>query len=247
MIVDTSAWGPPPDAIRAVADEVHVWLVVVPAWASAVPRLERVLSADEQASAARLATAELRTRYIVAHGALRAVLARYLAMPPERIVFGRNAYGKPLVAGRHPLCFNLSHAGDLAVIGVSWARRLGIDIERVRTDLDLDRLAAFAFSAPELAAWRRVPPAERTRAFFAAWTCKEAYVKAEGLGLSLSLKAFAVALGAEADPALVWAEGDAGAPRRWTIRTLPVGPGYAGAVAVEGQAIRARHWQWQAL
>lgn len=246
MSADATVWERPPDAVRAVADEVHVWLVVVSDSAAAVPRLERVLSPDERASAAKLATAELRTRYVVAHGALRSVLARYLAVPPERLTFGRNAYGKPFVAGPHELRFNLSHAGDLAVIGVCQTRRLGIDVERVRADLDLDRLAAFAFSAPELAAWRRVPPAERPAAFFAAWTRKEAYVKAQGLGLALPLKSFAVALEPAAEPALVWAEGDAAAPRQWTLHALPVGPGYAGAVAVEGPAVRARHWRWQA-
>lgn len=143
--------------------------------------------------------------------------------------------------------FNLSHAGDLALVAVSHGRRLGIDVERVRDDLALDRLAEFVFSTAELDAWHRVPPPARTTAFFAAWTRKEAYVKALGRGLSLSPKSFAVSPRPDEKAALLWSEGDPAAPRRWTLRALPVWPGYAAAVAVEGRVRRVLIWQWPAL
>lgn len=77
------AWPPPPADGRLSTDAVHVWQVVGSACAHAVTRLERLLSADELATAGKLATAELRTRYVVAHGALRTILARYLDRPPS--------------------------------------------------------------------------------------------------------------------------------------------------------------------
>lgn len=50
------------------------------------------------------------------------------------------------------------------------------------------------FSAAEIAAYEALPPARRQQGFFNAWTRKEAYVKAVGRGLGLSLASFDVSL-----------------------------------------------------
>jgi 4'-phosphopantetheinyl transferase superfamily len=67
----------------------------------------------------------------------------------------------------------------------------------------------------------------RRAAFFRCWTRKEAYLKGLGTGL---------AGGLDTDP-----DEDPG----WEVRSLPAPPGYAAAVAAEGQfALRQRTTLW---
>jgi 4'-phosphopantetheinyl transferase len=210
----------------------------------AIERLRRLLAPDERLAAERFHGAELQARYVVAHAALREILARYLSLPAPLLALARNTYGKPYLTEQPWLRFNLSHAGDLALVGVCARREIGIDLEQVRADLDVDALARHAFAPAEVAALTRLPPEQRTAAFYAAWTRKEAYVKARGLGLSLPLDSFAVSLSPGEQPALLWCAADPTAPARWAFRTLPLPPGYAGTLVVEGYPPQVRHWQW---
>jgi 4'-phosphopantetheinyl transferase len=237
-------WQRPTAALRLGPDEVHVWLVSVGRSRHAVERLRRVLSPDEARAAARFHGPTLQARAIIAHAALRAILARYLPLSPEQLAFARGAFGKPYLAAHPGLRFNLSHAGDLVLIAVAAGRDVGIDVEQVRDDLDVARLAEFAFSPSEVAALERVVPEQRAAAFYAGWTRKEAYVKARGLGFSLPLKSFAVSLSPGEPPALLWSDTDPAAPGRWAFGALALPPGYIGAVVVEGALGRLCCWEW---
>ena len=66
------------------------------------------------------------------------------------------------------------------------------------------------------------------------WTCKEAYLKALGDGLSKALDQFDVLL-IPAEPVhLVNVEVDCDDATRWTLKALTPAPGYVAALAVEG-------------
>ncbi len=60
-----------------------------------------------------------------------------------------------------------------------------MDIEKIREDLEVDDLARRFFSVEENDRLRAVPPNLRHLAFLRCWTCKEAFLKAAGMGLSL--------------------------------------------------------------
>jgi 4'-phosphopantetheinyl transferase len=84
----------------------------------------------------------------------------------------------------------------------------------------------------------------RHEAFFNCWTRKEAFIKAIGIGLSLSLDQFDVAL-APAEPAALlrtrWDEAEAA---RWSLKAIDVGPGYVAAVAVGGHNWQLTCWEF---
>ena len=80
------------------------------------------------------------------------------------------------------------------------------------------------------------PPGAWTAAFYRCWTRKEAVMKATGEGLSLPLGDFAVSLD---DRARVLRIPDAWGGR-WTLLDLAPGDGYAGAIAVRGEAVLRR-------
>jgi hypothetical protein len=115
-------------------------------------------------------------------------------------------------------------------------------LERVRPVEDLEGLAASCFSLAERDALAAVSEMARLEAFFDGWTRKEAFLKLLGDGLSRPLDSFDVTL-APGEPArLLRVAG--GRAADWTLHAVEVGPGYRGALALEGTAreIRLRDW-----
>jgi 4'-phosphopantetheinyl transferase len=146
------------------------------------------------------------------------VLAAYVGLPPARLRFAREARGKPqLVDVADGLAFNLSHSHDQGLLAVSRLQPLGADIEVQRPMSDLDALARSHFTAAELKAWGALPHERRQDGFFAAWTRKEAYVKALGAGLAVPLDSFEVALHPDQPAALRSVAGSAEAATAWTL------------------------------
>jgi 4'-phosphopantetheinyl transferase len=133
----------------------------------------------------------------VARGTLRTLLARYLGKQPKELqfVFGRE--GKPALVpepAERILSFNLSHSQDIGIFAFGWNRNIGVDVERVRADVECEDIARHYFSAQEIKSLARLPPQKRTEGFFLCWTRKEAYIKARGGGLQIPLDSFDVSL-----------------------------------------------------
>jgi 4'-phosphopantetheinyl transferase len=240
--------GSAPDKFVARDDEVHVWRATLDVSDATDGRLETWLSPDELQRAAAFRFARDRTRFILRRGVLRALLGRYLALHPKRIVFEYGAAGKPALAaahGEHGLIFNVSHSEDLAVYAIAAGRAVGVDVESVRPLIEADAIARRYFSPAEAAALNNIPdPALRLEAFFNCWTRKEAYIKATGEGLSRPLDSFDVSLAPE-EPARLLKTTAAGGAGAWSLCHLSPAPGFAGAVAAAGRSWRLRCWLWQ--
>lgn len=93
-------WLVPAEFPALAAEEVHVWLSVLPAAEESVSQLARLLSPDEQARAARFHFPKDRAAFVTARGRLRMLLGRYLRTAPEKIQFILNAHGKPELPSR---------------------------------------------------------------------------------------------------------------------------------------------------
>jgi len=239
-------WQSAPERLHARRDEVHVWRASLKRTATEIATLGGLLSDDERDRANKFHFTRDRANFTVAHGVLRIILGLYLGLPPTRLRFTHNPYGKPSldegVVGES-LFFNLSHAGDIALYAVALGREVGVDVERVRDDIECGGIADRFFSPREVATLRALPPESQTRAFFDCWTRKEAYIKARGEGLSISLDSFDVSL-SPGEAATLLALRDDANEGRWTLRELSLEPGYVGAVAVEGGRWRLCCWQW---
>jgi 4'-phosphopantetheinyl transferase len=231
-------WLLPPSGLSLVEDEVHVWRVPLTQPPHYVEQLARTLSPDEQRRAKRFQFEAHRTDYIICRGVLRALLSRYVGLPPDRLQFSYSSHGKPSLAGPGELHFNLSHSGRLALYAVALHRRVGIDLEYIRPQVDYEQITTRFFSSEEAEAFQSLPPHLRRQAFFTGWTRKEAYMKAKGDGLSLPLHQFTVSIHPEQPPVLLKAGPDPDEAARWSLRDLTPGPGYVAALAVEGQEWR---------
>jgi 4'-phosphopantetheinyl transferase len=216
--------------------DVHVWTSILRETPQELADFECLLNREEKKRADRFVRVADRSRYVAAHGILRQLLSRYLGTDPRAHRFVTNEFGKPALAptkeGRR-LWFNLAHSGELVLIAFA-NRQVGVDVERIRTDIDVMSLAQGQFADREIAALTAIESIERVTAFFRCWTRKEAYLKARGEGLSFALKQFAVSFGRSEAPSVCWVAGDPLAPSKWSLIDLSLFDGYAGALAIEG-------------
>lgn len=225
-------------------DEVQLWRIELDAIGSQEARWQKLLSADEQTRAARFHFARDRRRFAAGRAVLRVILASYLATDPTALNFAYSAKEKPSLAAEQAgagLMFNVSHSGGIALLAFARGREVGIDIEHVRSDFDLEAIARRFFSAREQSELFALPPEARVEAFFRCWTRKEAYIKATGDGLSLPLSQFDVSLSDEAN-ALLATRPDAAEAACWQLEHVRAGAGFVAAVCVRGRGWKLRDW-----
>jgi 4'-phosphopantetheinyl transferase len=129
------------------------------------------LAADEFARSSRFHSQKDRRYWTNARLALRAILAEYAGESPDSLRFVCNANGKPALESYRGIEFNLSHAGDFALIAVSTSGPVGVDIERIRSNVDI---AALLRRLGETDLPETIPE------LYHRWTQREARSKAAG-------------------------------------------------------------------
>jgi 4'-phosphopantetheinyl transferase len=129
------------------------------------------LSEDEVARANRFRFEVDRIRWSRARSALRLVLSRYAGEDPDALFFAYGKQGKPSLGPVTGIEFNLSHSGDWAMIAVTREIPVGVDIERIRPEVDIGQL---------LQRLEETDLPETVPELYHAWTRREAKTKAIG-------------------------------------------------------------------
>lgn len=192
--------------------EVHVWVTTPEAIADEelLAAYARWMNPEEAGRQARFLFERHRHQFLVARALVRTTLSRYGDLPPSAWRFVNNAYGRPDVDPAHglgDLRFNLSHTDGLVAVAVARGE-VGVDVEDTWRRSHTDQIAEHFFAPTEVAGLRALPQAHQHGRFFELWTLKEAYIKARGMGLAISLHHFAYDLdsargiGLEIDPVL---------------------------------------------
>jgi 4'-phosphopantetheinyl transferase len=231
-------WGAPPERIAPGAVEVVLVATNLEVDPGRLAALRATFSPREEDRFRSFATDALRARWGAGRGTLREVLGRALRCGPSEVQFRYGPHGKPQVAGS-AVRFNISHSGALAVIALALAE-VGVDVElpRVRRS---DAIARRFYAPAEIERlFAQADPGLRADAFFRLWTCKEAFLKATGEGLSRSTRSYEISL---QPPRLVWAAGIPEA-RRYSVHPLDVGDPYRGALVAEMPQASLRHYRW---
>jgi 4'-phosphopantetheinyl transferase len=236
-------------------DEVQLWRVDLDAIRADESRWQKVLSSDESMRASRFHFARDRQRFVASRALLRTILAGYLATDPSGLSFSYSKKEKPSLGPTHAgsdVMFNISHSHGVALFAFTRRREIGVDVEQVRCDFDLEAIARRFFSTHEQNQLAALPEQERVDAFFRCWTRKEAYIKATGDGLSLPLRQFDVSLAAGEKNALLATRPDGsktdglktdGSEAGWLLREVPAGSGYIAALCVRGQDWKLNDWE----
>jgi 4'-phosphopantetheinyl transferase len=246
LIQPQGVWLEPPERLSLERDDVHVWRISLDQGRIVSRTLWPLLMPDERQRAGRYHFEKDRRRFIIARGALRRILGRYLNLPPERIEFSYSRYGKPALghaAQAGDIRFNVSHSHDLALCAVAYGREVGLDVEFIREELAELSIAESYFSPAEVATLRALSPELHKIAFFNCWTRKEAYVKACGEGLSYPLQRFSVSL-IPGERARLLSVDEPHEADRWSLVELFQQNNYVAALVVEGGAPRLRCWQY---
>jgi 4'-phosphopantetheinyl transferase len=221
--------------------EVHVWWLERGDDAWPVDATAGVLSSEERDRAARFLAAEARERFAAGRVLARNVLGAYLRIAPVAVEFAYTTTGKPLLGGAHAgrgLHFSLSHAGDVAILGVGSAGPIGIDVEHMRPGRFAPTLIARVFTAAERQAIAASPDPEA--ACYRLWVRKEACIKASWEGIAAGLLSLDV-LGTRCLDTRNPAPGREG----WRIADVPMQGSYVAAIAVAGNepAPVVRKWR----
>jgi 4'-phosphopantetheinyl transferase len=206
--------------------DVGVWRVGMESGPECLTGVEAVLSREELSRAGAFRSVRDYRRFVVAHTALRHILSQYTGIRPGELRFTKGSQGKPCLAAITSVRFSLSYSGEIAVIAVSQHGEIGVDVERVR-NLAWGRLANRHFTPREVSTLHALVRSERRRGFFRLWTCKEAFLKAVGVGLTAPLNSFEVELQPGRPASLREDEGET-----WALSELEVPADYVAAVVV---------------
>lgn len=236
--------------VQLGAEEIHIWSGVLDQHASEYFSFVQALSIDELMRAGRFQSQNDRYRFIVRHGMLRIILGCYLCVKPSAIQFCHGKNGKPAITetfGKGTIHFSLSHSNGVALFAFAHNHELGVDIEHIRDVSEMEQIVERFFSIKENEVLRSLPESQKREAFYNGWTCKEAFVKALGDGLSLPLDTFDVSLVPGESAELLRIEGDSVEASKWSIQSLKPAPDYIGALAVKSHLYEIKHLQWEML
>jgi 4'-phosphopantetheinyl transferase len=213
--------------------EVHVWVAAGDGLLPPPETLGDELSIAELARARRFKVEAHRRRFLAARLHRRRVLAEYVGSRPGLLAFRVNANGKPELEAEPAggLSFNESESDGVAVLAVARGRSLGVDVERLQPVPEAQRIVSDFGSALENAAFASLSHEERQKVFLPWWTCKEAFVKALGDGLSMPLATFSILVHAGGQVELAGSDD-------WSLHTFQPAPGYVGALVVEGRKLQ---------
>lgn len=168
---------------------------------------------------------------------LRLLLGAYLGIPGKDVHIARNRRGKPVLdrSMHHAaLHFSMAKSGDRLLLGLSTSHFLGVDLEPAsRKAHNALGVASRYFSKTEYGELQKLTGRRLEAAFLRTWACKEAVVKASGLGIANQLCRFTVVTDPALPPAVLEFDGER--DPGWWLASLHPEPGYLGAVALAGE------------
>jgi 4'-phosphopantetheinyl transferase len=216
-----------PSPWRCEPGEVHIWRTSLDVPPIEAEKLALYLDVDERQRVRRFLLERERQRYIVHRARLRAILSSYLGAKPEDVRLSRNENGRPFITGESSakgLRFSAAHSDGMALYSLSRGLETGIDVERIRDGLARPWIAERFFTPLDSVRLGELAGAEYIQEFFTCWTRLEARLKALGHGFTEDRASQREDL------------------RVWAVHDLAPGPGYAGAIAIEGDGHAIVGW-----
>jgi 4'-phosphopantetheinyl transferase len=228
----TWAFGARPTLERPLAwpclgrKEVHLWRAPLDLDRECLAQLREMLSSEERALALTFRFQWDRDRFVASRGWLRLLLGRYVGVPPNGLRFAIQANGKPALAEPPTsVRFTLALAGPLALMAIAEGREVGIGVE------PLPDPGVTSRSLPE-ASFSQVPPPSESQG---------ARMDSEGRarwGAYYRARGWPMAANGQRRPLV---PPDAEGPSGWSFHGVDAGPGYTGALALEGMVELVRH------
>jgi 4'-phosphopantetheinyl transferase len=172
---------------------VEVWIADPAALSdTALARCLELLPGEEQARIARFHFERHRREATASRALVRTTLARYVQVSPSSFRYRLGPYGRPFVDPPCGIYFSATNHPGLVACAVCLEEEVGVDVEPLSRGDEILEVRRTVFSVPELGALDALLPAQRQERAVSLWTCKEAYIKARGLGFSAPLQEIAI-------------------------------------------------------
>ena len=171
------------------SDSIHLWTLDL---AREGPGMARYLAESDRRRAERIVQPDKRRLYLGGRAGMRCLLSAYTGISPPDLVFTYGPRGKPELdrcAAANGPRFNYSLSRDKVLYALARDRELGVDMEALPRRTSAALLARRTLTASENSAWRSLPESLRNDAMLCAWTRKEAFGKALGVGIRYHLGA----------------------------------------------------------
>ena len=225
--------------VPALQVMTEIWLIDVERSAAALAQLERQaphLTAADRSRVGVVKNPADRRQRIAVTTALRVLLERQAGPRCARLRFVAGTAGKPALADRS-VHFSLSNIEGYALIGLTRAGEIGVDLERERPLRLSERRRAELTAAATGLAGKPLTGASPDARFLQAWCRLEAFAKARGAGLGRTLADLGLRSGQARTPSdIEVACRHAAREARLTVRDVPLGRGLYAAVAIENAA-----------
>jgi 4'-phosphopantetheinyl transferase len=179
------------------ATDCELWYVQTSEVAkpSLVAACMSLLTKTEQEQRTRFVFEKNRHEYLVTRALAHWALARWTGGRPGEVALRRTEYGRPVLDPPSDVRFNLTNTIELVACLVASGRELGVDAEPLARGDDILEVADTVFRTRERQMLSELPLPERRRRAVELWTCKEAYMKARGMGMSIPPKQFQIDYG----------------------------------------------------
>ncbi|MDE2430644.1 MAG: 4'-phosphopantetheinyl transferase superfamily protein [Burkholderiales bacterium] len=169
------------------------------------------------------------------------VASHILNIPVSEIAVALESTGKPFLRcvsedNIHLPFISIAHAGETIVFAINEHTPIGVDVELLRTDVDIDDLMQLAFDAIEIQAVNDFDAHCRLRKFYEFWTLKEAFLKATGEGLLTEPNTIVFHIDAKSHARLIKAS-DEKAKSLWNFYFVQFDESYVIAMAAKNYKI----------
>ena len=148
------------------------------------------LCATDRKKLSEMQSAVSREKFLFTRKMLYQVLSEETGIDQSALSIGTGHYGKPYLENLQKFDFSLSHCREFLAIATSFDEHVGIDIEDRPLRGQAPELAAVC-SIDELRWLSTLPEVD----FLELWTKKEAFLKLNGVGLSIDPKEVEVTQG----------------------------------------------------
>ena len=232
-------WSKPPGNLTLLENEIHLWRANLDLPSVTINKLASSLSEDERTRANCFRFEQHRQHFIAGRGILRQLVANYLQVKSDLVIFEYSSRGKPHLASalnQGNLHFNVSHSQGWALYGFNYQRIIGVDLEFIKDNIDYKQLAKRFFTSQEVELINSYPAREQKTIFFQLWTAKEAYLKAKGDGLAGSLDSIQFTLNHNQEINLVAIKQDHKQASNWLIKNFIPQDNFVATIVVENSS-----------
>jgi 4'-phosphopantetheinyl transferase len=203
---------------RSDPSPVVVFHDTTDAWRADPDRVARAvayLTDTERVRYSRFLHDEDRWMFALGRAMARTLVGRALGQPPQAWRWREGPHGRPEIgepgATWH---FNVAHSAGFVACAIANGTEVGVDVEDLERRPTSDGFVLRYFSPAEIADINARPVDERQERLLTYWTLKEAYLKARGLGVSVTLSHIEFQLG-DGAPTIRFLDSLAGSDADW--------------------------------